>query len=188
MTRLPEQIQHLFDARASDDRTEAYDALVTLFAITEAPVPWAYDVWDELVEQLDHRDGHVRAFAAQLLARLALSDPEERILRDFPQLQALLYDERTVTARHTLQSIWRVGLAGDAQRERVMQALKTRFEDCTDLKHASMVRSDIIIALAALVQATESAPVQELAESLIASVDDPGLTKKLRAAWRKALR
>lgn len=49
--------------------------------MTEEPVDWAYVVWDRLVDNLTHSAGSQRAFAAQMLTRLAISDPEGRICR-----------------------------------------------------------------------------------------------------------
>lgn len=87
-------------------------------------------------------DGHKRAFAAQLLARLAISDPENRMRHDFAALAAVMKDEKTVTARHTLQSIWRVGLAGKEHRTLVLDALAKRFRECPPEKNASLVRTE----------------------------------------------
>jgi hypothetical protein len=87
---------------------------------TEQPVTWAYDVWDELLQALQHKDNHRRAIAAQLLCNLAKIDPEKRMLRDFAALFAVTKDERFVTARHCLQSLWKVGAAGPAQQAMVV--------------------------------------------------------------------
>ena len=45
-----------------------------------------------------------------MLANLTKSDPEKRILKDFDALLSVTKDERFVTARHTMQSIWKVAL------------------------------------------------------------------------------
>ena len=58
-------------------------AFFYLLEVTDQPVDWAYEVWEELVANLRHKDNHVRAIAAQLLCNLAKSDPEQRMLRDF---------------------------------------------------------------------------------------------------------
>lgn len=66
------------------------------------------------------------------------------MLRDFPKLWEVTKDEKFVTARHSLQSIWKVGLAGTAQKEMVMEYMVDRFQYCTDEKNYTLIRSDII--------------------------------------------
>src|SRR6476646_3844334 len=91
-------------------QNKAYEFLMET---TDQPVDWTYEVWDKLVETLRDKDNHRRAIAAQLLGNLAAhSDPEKRILRDFEKLLAVTKDERFVTARHCLQNMWKIGLAG----------------------------------------------------------------------------
>jgi hypothetical protein len=72
---LTAPIQTLFEARDCGDREASYQALVELFAMTEQPVPWAYEVWDKLLTDLNDKDGAKRSFSAQMLTRLAISDP-----------------------------------------------------------------------------------------------------------------
>jgi hypothetical protein len=94
-----------------------------LLEATQTPVNWAYEVWDDLVRDLADEDNHVRAIAAQLLCNLAKSDPRGRILYDFDALLSMTRDERFVTARHSLQVIWKGGVAGERQRQRVWKVL-----------------------------------------------------------------
>lgn len=176
----------LFAARESSDREVAYQAFVELMALAEQQVSWSYEVWDQMVGDLSHKDGRKRAFAAQLLARLALSDPENRMQRDFPALGAVLRDEKTVTARHALQSIWRVGLAGDDRRAQVLDALEKRFRECSSEKNVSLVRSDTIESLGQLFRAVGDPSIEARAEALMASETDEKARKKQRAGWRSA--
>ena len=185
---MDSRIRALFDARDSDDRDASYKALVELFALTEKPVNWAYDVWDRMISEIRHTDGHRRAFAAQMLARLAISDPDQRMLRDFPKVAAVMKDEKTVTARHTLQSLWRIGLAGPKHAKLVLNALEKRFRECAKEKNGSLWRSDVIECMARLAKATGDPSVQERAEALMYSEHDPVCQKSQRAAWRKGLK
>src|SRR5688572_13647333 len=100
---------HLNNLR-SEDRELQNAAYFYILKETEKPVDWAYEVWDSLIEGLRHKDNHVRAISAQVLANLAKSDPENRMHKDFSALLAVTRDEKFVTARHTLQSLWKVGL------------------------------------------------------------------------------
>jgi hypothetical protein len=68
--------------------------------------------------------------ATQFLCRLAKSDPEKRMLEDFPAVWEVTKDKKFVTARHSLQSIWKVGLAGTEQKEMVLKSLVDRFINC----------------------------------------------------------
>lgn len=183
------EIRAWFAARDSGDDTRSYEALKRLFELTEQPVDWAYEVWDPLVADLAHADNHKRSFSAQMLARLAISDPEARMLKDFPAVAAVMRDERFVTARHTLQSIWRVGRAGPAQAQLVLEALEARYRDCVEEKNASLVRTDAIKSLRLLADAVgDSGEIEKRAQALIASEPDEKARKKQQAAWRNPLR
>jgi hypothetical protein len=180
------RIRKLFAAREPGDREAAYQAFLELMKLTEKPVSWSYDVWDRMLKGLSHEDGHQRAFAAQMLAHLAISDPEDRMRRDFAALAAVMRDDKTVTARHALQSIWRVGLAGKDQRKRLVEALAERFGECRSEKNGTLVRTDVITALGQLFRAVGEPAVETRAEILMASETDPKAQRKQRACWRKA--
>ena len=81
------------------------------------------------MEGLRHKDNRVRAISAQVLANLAKSDPQNRMWKDFPALMAVTKDEKFVTVRHTLQSIWKVGWE-KKMRNTLVQALANWFRDC----------------------------------------------------------
>lgn len=181
---MPDEIGALFAERDSPDRDRAYQALRTLFELAEEPVDWAYAVWDDLLDQLSDAEGSKRAFAAQMLARLAISDPEQRMLKDFPALAAVMNDEKPVTARHTLQTLWRVGLAGDEQKAMVLEALETRYRESPEGRKGRIVRRDAITALAGLAKATADPTVEARARALIATERDDKEAKKQDAAWR----
>jgi hypothetical protein len=67
-----------FDNIRSDDPQEQNKAYYALIDVTDKPVTWAYEVWDELFEGLKHKDNHVRAISSQVLANLAKSDPQRK--------------------------------------------------------------------------------------------------------------
>ena len=68
------------DNLRSEDRELQNKAFFYVLEATDKPVDWAYEVWDELVETLSHKDNHQRAIAAQVLCNLAKSDPKNRML------------------------------------------------------------------------------------------------------------
>lgn len=168
----------------SPDGAARYAALSALLAATEQPVDWAYEVWDELLAALRHPDNHQRAIAAQLLASLAKSDPERRVLRDFEQLLAVTRDERFVTARHSLQALWRVGAVGPEHRRLVVERLAERFRAAAGEKNGTLIRYDIVEGLRKLYDQAQDEAVREMALSLIASETDAKYQKKYAAAWR----
>jgi hypothetical protein len=180
------RVRALFAARESSDREVAYRAFVELMKLAEDRVDWSYDVWDQMVGDLSHRDGHKRAFAAQMLAHLAISDPENRMRRDFPALADVMTDARTVTGRHALQSIWRVGLAGEDRVALVVDSLTKRFHECTSEKNASLVRTDVLTSLGRLFRAVGDVSIEARAEILMASEEDEKSRQKQKAAWKAA--
>jgi hypothetical protein len=132
-----------------------------------------------------HKDNHLRAIAAQLLANLAAySDPEKRIMNDFEALLNCTRDERFVTARHTLQSIWKTGIAGQEQRQLVVEGLARRFADCAAEKNCTLIRYDIAQGLRNLYNVTQGEAIREHALGLIETEPDLKYRKKYAAVWK----
>lgn len=173
-----------WDELHSQDGAVRYAALSALLATTEQPVAWAYEVWDELLAGLRHPDNHQRAIAAQLLATLAKSDPERRMLRDFDQLLAVTRDERFVTARHSLQALWKVGAVSPAHQRLVVEWLSERFREAAGEKNGTLTRFDIVEGLRRLYDQVKDRAVHEAALALIASEADAKYQKKYAAVWR----
>jgi hypothetical protein len=82
----------------SQERQLQNEAFFHIIVVTDQLVDWAYEVWDTAVDNLTHKDNHNRAIAAQMLCNLAKSDPDMRILKDFPALLQVTKDERFGTA------------------------------------------------------------------------------------------
>jgi len=168
----------------SKDRDLQNAAFYSVIDATDQPVAWAYDVWDEVVSNLKHEDNHNRAIAAQVLCNMAKSDPDRRILRDFEGLLDVTRDHRFVTARHCLQSLWKVGVAGDDQLDLLIRGLQTRFAECGDEKNSTLIRHDIIKSLRDLFDTTGDKAIREVAQALIQTEDDPKYQAKYQALWR----
>src|SRR5215213_2804302 len=134
--------KHLENLR-SEDKELQNQAFSYILKETEKPVDWAYEVLDQLVEGVHHKDNHVRAISAQILANLAKSDPKNRMQKDFPVLMAVTGDEKFVTARHSLQSIWKVGREKKMQKT-VVDALANWFKNSITHKNYTLIRYDII--------------------------------------------
>lgn len=180
------QARVILEQFANADGGMAYDELGAILDQATKPVPWAYGVWDVLRQGLTDPDNHKRAIASRLLCHLALSDPKKRILKDLDALMAVTRDPRFVTARHTVQALWRIGLAGQKQRHAIVARLVERFADCASEKNATLIRYDIAVGLRSLYDATKDARVKQTALDLIATEPDDKYRKKYAAAWRGA--
>jgi hypothetical protein len=184
---MDRMVRQSLDALDTGTRDEQGEAFAHLRAATAEPVPWAYEAWDELVALLSHRNNRTRAIAAQVLCNLAArSDPDGRILDDLDALLAVTRDDRFVTARHCMQSLWKVGVAGSAQRERLVAGLEGRFHECTAEKNCTLIRFDICESLREVYDATGDVAVREKALELIATEDDLKYRKKYARLWRDA--
>jgi len=168
-----------------DDRERQGKAFQEIVSLTDLIVDWVYNVWDEVLRQLKDKHNRNRSIAAQILCNLAKSDPQDRILKDFPVLLDVVADERFVTARHALQSMWKVGCVGKKHQELVVTALENRFTDCVTHKNCTLIRYDIIECLRRLYDATKVDDIQHRAEALIQLENDPKYKKKYSTLWPK---
>ncbi|PLR76239.1 hypothetical protein CU633_16775 [Bacillus sp. V3-13] len=178
------QVTRYFDDLESTDKEIQYEAYKSLLTLTEEKVDWAYEVWDQLLQDLNNRDNHKRSRAAQFLSNLAISDPEKRMLNDFPALWEVTRDPKFVTARHSLQSIWRVGLAGDEQQELLLNHFTDRFTHCVEEKNYTLIRYDIIQGLRNLYDDVKKGEIKQKALDLIATEEDSKYQKKYATVWR----
>jgi hypothetical protein len=166
------------------DRPRQNDAFHAMMDMTDASVPWSYAVWDDLVEKLGHPDNHHRAIAAQLLCNLAKSDPDDRMAHTLDALMRVTHDPRFVTARHCLQSLWKVGLVGYVPRERLLSALRARFAAAAKEKNGTLVRFDITVVLRKVYDAVGDEDVKAASEAWIDLEADPKYRKKYEKVWR----
>jgi len=174
--------KHVANLR-SEDRDLQNQAFSYILNATEQPVDWAYEIWDQLMEGLRHRDNHVRAISAQILANLAKSDPKNRMRKDFPALMVVTRDEKFVTARHTLQSIWKVGLETRMQKT-VVNALADWFKNCITHKNCTLIRYDIIEDFRNLYDEVQDEKIKHRALELIEAEEDLKYKKKYAGVWR----
>ncbi len=178
-------IKTYFENTRSQDKDFQYEAYHHIIAATKDKVNWAYDVWDQLKADLIDSDNHKRSRAAQFLCHLAISDPDERMLEDFPAVWEVTKDKKFVTARHSLQSIWRVGLAGTEQKMMVLQSLIERFINGVHEKNYTLIRFDIIQGLRNLYDEIKDEEIKQIALELIEKEEDPKYKKKYASVWKK---
>jgi hypothetical protein len=168
----------------SADRNVMSAAFLRLQEATNQKVDWAYEVWESFRADLTHQDNHRRAIAAQLLCNLAKSDPERRILDALPALMEVTRDKRFVTARHALLSLWKIGLAGNEQKETLLRCLESRFRDSAEEKNGTLIRFDIVQSLRKLYDREPDERVKRLALALINTETDEKYRKKYAKEWK----
>jgi hypothetical protein len=181
---MNETIRTNFNNLWLKDRQIQNEAFAYILRVTDKPVDWAYEVWDKIVENLSHKDNHNRAIAAQILCSLAKSDPEYRLQKDFKALLAVTKDERFVTARHCMQSLWKVGVAGKKQQKILVDGLTARFNECSAEKNCTLIRYDIIQSLRNVYEIQKNEKVREKALELIEIEDDLKYRKKYASLWK----
>jgi len=182
---MDKTVRTQIDNIRSEDGDLQNKAFTYILKVTDKPVDWAYEVWDEMVDGLKHKDNHVRAISAQILSNLAKSDPKNRILKDFEKLLRVTKDERFVTARHCMQSLWKVGVAGKKQQKVYMDGLERRFKECITEKNCTLIRYDILQSFRNVYDAVKDEKIREKALELIETEEDLKYRKKYATLWRK---
>lgn len=178
-------VETSLDDLRSDDKESHNRAFQQLLKATDDPVDWAYEIWDELVRNLSDKDNRRRSISSQILCNLAKSDPEKRMLHDLPTLIAVTKDERFVTARHCLQSLWKVGITGESQRTILIDGLSARYEECSAEKNCTLIRYDIIESLRKIYDKTADEAIRQKALDLIEIEDDLKYRKKYATLWKR---
>ena len=181
---MNETLRTVLDNLWSTDRQLQNTAFSYVLELTDEPVEWAYEVWDELVESLSHKDNHNRAITAQVLCNLAKSDPQNRMLKGLGALLTVTKDERFVTARHCMQALWKVGAAGKKQRKLLVEGLEVRFRECIAEKNCTLIRFDIIQSLRNLYDAVQDEGIRAKALDWIEREEDLKYRKKYAGLWR----
>jgi hypothetical protein len=182
---LEKSIRTSLDALRFDEKDLQNQAFQHLLTATASPVDWAYEAWDELLESLHHKHNRRRAIAAQILCNLAKSDPKEKMVNDLHVLVAVTKDERFVTARHCMQSLWKIGAAGENQRKVLVDGLTGRFHECFEEKNCTLIRYDIIESLRKLYDAAPDERIKQRALELIAAEEDLKYRKKYATLWKR---
>jgi len=175
----------LLDDLRSPEPDRQNHAFQSLLKATDNPVDWAYEIWDDLLNMLVEGDNRPRSIAAQVLSNLAKSDPKERMLKDLAALLKVTKDERFVTARHCLQSLWKVGVAGEPQCKALLMGLAARFKECKAEKNCTLIRYDILVVLRRVSDLVNDEEIRLTAERLMDMEEDPKYHKKYATVWRK---
>ena len=90
-----------------------------------------------------------------------------------------------MTARHCLQSLWKVGVVGEPQRNALLKGLVLRFEECASEKNCTLIRYDILVVLRRVYDLISDQKIRATAERLMATEQDPKYRTKYATVWRK---
>ncbi len=165
------------DTKSPDDQIRL-KAFTGLLALSEHPVDWVYEVWDDLISRLRDPNSYQRAIALMLLCNLAKSDSQCRIGQVLPEILSHTKDEKFITSRQCIQSVWKIAVYQPMVRDEVVHHLTNRFNECANEKHANLLRLDMIQSLRKI---DKGGNLKELIDSLIASEPE----EKHRASYRK---
>ncbi|WP_276503940.1 hypothetical protein [Terrimonas pollutisoli] len=185
---MDKEIRQHFDNLHSNNADQRYASFRYIISLTKEPVVWAYEVWDELLPLLKKGDNHQRTIAVQVLSNLAKSDPEQRMLKDLDKLMEVTKDEKFVTARHSLQSLWKIGIVNKELQEKVIDRLSKRFNECIDEKNCTLVRYDIQEVFRKIYDVVKDEKIKDVASLLIGTEEDPKYSKKYMGLWKDILK
>jgi len=83
-----------------------------------------------------------------------------------------------------MQSLWKVGAAGESQRNVLIGGLTSRFQECTAEKNCTLIRYDIIESLRKVYGAVADETIRQRALELIATEEDLKYRKKYATLWK----
>lgn len=89
-------------------------------------------------------------------------------------------DPKFVTARHALQSIWCVGLAGEKQLQLILDCITERCEAGATEKHGTLIQFDMIQGLRELFDPVEIQSIKERVRALIEKEQDRKYQKNMQ--------
>jgi len=183
---VPAGIDLLMERLKSARDDERYSALTELLAITEEKVPWFAEYREGLAAKLADANSYQRSIGAMLLANLAKSEGKKgEFGKLLPALMGLVDDEKFITERQYLQSVWKVALVDPAYEKRIVAQLKSEFAACAAKKHANLLRLDIVAGLAKIMAGTGKAGMRREIEALIATEEGEKERKNTQPPWRR---
>lgn len=125
----------------TEQQTQLYQALMQL---TENKINDRDMLWGLAAEYAQHKNNHLRSIGGQLICRLVVANDEaETFFKYDSVLKAVTHDEKFVTSRHTIRSLWYVSLGSEAHFKWYIEYLKSRLIESFSEKNGTMVRMDI---------------------------------------------
>ena len=105
------------------------------------------------------------------------------MLEDFPLVWEVTKDKKLVPARHSLQSIWKIGLDGTEQKEMVIRSFVDRYLNGVHEKNYTLIRFDIIQGLRNLFNEIKDEEIKQIALDLVEKEEDAKYQKKYAKVW-----
>lgn len=145
---MDKKIKSLIDELSSKNNKIRKNALDMLLEITNEKVDWIYNVWDIMIEKLDSTNSYQRSIGIFILSNLAKSDYDKKFLDIIDRYLELMEDEKFITSRQTILSSWKVAVALEPLRSKIVDYLIKMFSDNKHLSsHANLIRKDIAESL-----------------------------------------
>jgi hypothetical protein len=182
---MEEKIREMIVNLAEKDDDIRYEAFRRLMSITEEPVPWIYEAWDELTGKFKSDNSYQRTIAMNLFCNLSRCDSQKRIVEILPQLLALTEDEKFITRRQTMQALWKVAWFEPELLGPVVDKYIERFSTCVKEEHPNLLQRDIVQALLTLAELRNDTELSKKVNQLIESEPDPKARKALVALKNK---
>ncbi len=176
--------RHLANLTSSEDQTRL-KALKSVLKLTDVRVSWTYEVWDELVRRLDDPNSYQRTISIMVLCNLAKSDPRKKLSMILEKILKHTNDEKFITSRQCIQSLWKVAAVNQAYLEKVLKHLEKRFRECANEKHYNLIRQDIILTLSRLPADSGLHEARELAHRLVELEQEGKYRRKYEAMLLK---
>lgn len=183
-TSIPPDVATAITRLASGDRASQGESHQQLHQSVDGGIGWADEAWPQLVPLLKHKDNRVRSIAGQTLCELAPYASAAVVKRDLDKLVKATQDERFVTARHILLSMWRIGQADAQMRKLLLARLSDRSAATATEKNGTLVRYDIHCTLRKLFDATADPTVKVAAMALMSHEPDEKYRKKNARVWK----
>jgi len=178
---MDKDVKRHFENLVSPDDKTRMTALDTVLNLTDQKVDWVYDVWDDLFEMLNHENSFHRSIAVKVICSLAKSDNEDRLSKSLDILLLHTKDDKFITSRQCIQSVWKVAVASRKSRKKILGHLEKRFRECSEEKHYNLIRTDIIQSIKFIYDTEKDDKLLTLAQTLIDEEKDVGYRKKYEA-------
>lgn len=145
---MNESVNELIERLSVKDNKVRKEALDKVIELTEEEVNWIYEYWDILVKKLDSENSYQRTIGMFVLSNLAKSDSENRFEGILDKYLMMAEDEKFITSRQTLQTVWKVAVTKENCRARIIEYLTSTFTDNKHLvTHANLIRKDVVESL-----------------------------------------
>ncbi len=174
---------YLFDLFAKlklKDNEIRYAAFLELLEITESPVNWVYDYWDELVGKLNSDNSFHRTIGLQLLANLTKSDSQMKMFDFLTEYVNHFEDDKFITSSQCINFSWKIAIVNDNYCRRIIDELEyTYYENKHNNSHANLIKREVIYALLKIWKIKREKSVYDLVNKLVNSETDAKIIKTL---------